>query len=254
MKATRQLEGPYGGTRSKDPRITTFVLIGINLAVYVALLLTGGPFGALFNHVALVPQGYCALGQQLILIDPAGCTAGGGQWVNGVATGAVWQILTSGFAHSGLVHIGFNMFALFALGPGLERVFGRARFLAVYFVALLMGSAAVMVLSEPYVAVVGASGAIFGLLGALVLLAIKHRGNVQSILFWLVANVAITIAYSSSISWQGHLGGLIGGVAATAVLIWLPRDKRRWQWPALAALGVVTILICAARAISLAFY
>lgn len=89
----------------------------------------------------------------------------------------------------------------------------------------------------------GASGAIFGLMGAVLLIAIKHQGNVRSILIWLGLNVAITVTNLGQISWEGHLGGFLGGLAATAAVIHLPKDKRSWQWPLLILLGLGSIAL-----------
>ena len=250
-KETRQGQLPYGGTPSRDPRRTTIVLIGINVAVLVAVMLTGGAFGKVFNLLAITPEGHCpAGGNQILLTNRAGCTAGGFDWVNGVATGSWWQVLTSAFTHSELLHIAFNMFALWVLGPQLERLLGRVRFLALYLVSALAASAFVMLFSDPFVSTVGASGAIFGMLGAFLLVARKHGGDVRQILILLGANVVITVVGSSYISWQGHFGGLLGGLAVTAALIHLPKQHRqRWQWPLVGLVAVISLAAVVVRAL-----
>ena len=137
-----------------------------------------------------------------------------------------------------------NLLALYFLGPPLEQVLGRARFLAVYFVSALAGSAAVMWLAAPDSSALGASGAIFGLLGALLLIARRSGGNYQLIAMWLGINVVITVLGGSYISWQGHL------VAAALVLP--PRTQRaRWQWPGVIALTVLLLVAIAVRAMML---
>ncbi len=241
-RETRQGQLPYGGRPSEDPRTTTFALIGINVAVWAAVLITGGAFGRLFNLLAITPLGRCEAtdGTGYFPVGQAECTGAGVLWVDGVASGAWWQLLTSAFTHSEVIHIAFNMFALYILGPQLERLLGRARFLALYLVSALAASAFVMLFSGAYASTVGASGAIFGMLGAFLLVARKHGGDVRQILILLGANVVITVVGSSFISWQGHLGGLIGGLAVTAALIHLPREHRkRWQWPAVGLLAGV---------------
>lgn len=161
--------------------------------------------------------------------------------------------LTSAFTHAEVMHIGFNMLALYFLGPQLEQVFGRARFLALYLVSALVASAFVMWLAEPYVSTVGASGAIFGLMAAVLLVVHKHRGNLRSILFWLAANVAITVFGSSVISWQGHLGGFVGGLAVTAAILYVPKDRRRpWQWVLIGAVAVLALVLSVVRGVMLA--
>ncbi len=252
-KDTRQRQLPYGGAPQSDPRRTTIVLIGINVAVWAMVLLTGGAFGKVFNLLAISPEGHCpAGGNQILLTNKAGCVAEGFQWIDGVATGSWWQVLTSAFTHSEALHIAFNMFALWILGPQLEKLLGRARFLALYLVSAMAASAFVMLFSDPFVSTVGASGAIFGMLGAFLLVARKHGGNVRQILILLGANVVITVVGSSYISWQGHLGGLLGGLAVTAALIHVPKEHRkRWQWPLVSLVAVLSLAAMAFKAFQL---
>ena len=125
--------------RVDDPRLTSFVLIGINVAVWLAVQATGGRTSALLDKLALIRR----------LRPSASSRTAGCVLVEGVADGAWWQILTSVFAHEQALHIGFNMLALYFLGPMLENVLGRARFLALYLVSGLAGSAAVMLLRPP---------------------------------------------------------------------------------------------------------
>ncbi len=253
-RETRQGQLPYGGTPSRDPRITTITLIGLNVAVWAMVLLTGGSFGKVFNLLAISPEGHCpAGGNQILLTNKAGCVAEGFQWVNGVATGSWWQVLTNAFTHAEVLHIAFNMFALWVLGPQLERLLGRARFLALYLVSALAASAFVMLFSEPFQSTMGASGAIFGMFGAFLLVARKHGGNVRQILILLGVNIAITVVGSSYISWQGHFGGLLGGLAVTAALIHLPKEHRkRWQWPLVGLVAVISLVVVAVRALQFA--
>lgn len=252
-RETRQGQMPYGGTPSKDPRMTTFVLIGINVAVWAAVLLTGGAFGRLFNLFAITPMGYCVNADSYVVsIVVAECTGPGVSWTDGVSSGAWWQILTSAFTHSEVIHIAFNMFALYVLGPQLERLLGRTRFLALYVVSALAASAFVMLFSVPFVSTVGASGAIFGMLGAFLLVARKHGGDVRQILILLGVNVVITVVGSSYISWQGHLGGLVGGLAVTAALIHLPRQyRKRWQWVLVGLVAALSLVAAVARGLQL---
>lgn len=256
-RVTRTAEGPYGGRRSADPRLTSLVLISINLAVFVAVLLTGGGYGRLANVLSISPLGQClvddATGRYYPGVTAAQCAAlPDAYWAAGVVDGAYWQLLTSAFTHAEILHIAANMIALFFLGPPLEQVLGRARFLAVYLISALAGSAAVMWLAAPDSSALGASGAIFGLMGALFLIARKSGGNYQLVLTWLGINVVLTVVGGAGISWQGHLGGLLGGLAATAVLVLPPRHQRqRWQWPGLAALTVLLLALIAIRVVLL---
>jgi membrane associated rhomboid family serine protease len=197
----------------------TYALIAINVAAFVAELAGGTNLGtvsaggAVFNHGALN--------------GPA------------VADGDWWRIVTAGFLHAGLVHIAFNMFALYILGTLLEPGIGTPRFLGVYFVSLLAGSFGALLLS-PNEYTVGASGAIFGLMSAAFIVA-RHRGVEQlasQIGFFVILNLVITFGVSG-ISIGGHLGGLVGGALAGLLITFA---ERRVQRPVrLEVLGMVAI-------------
>lgn len=258
-RQTRQNQGPYGGERSKNPALTTIVLMATNIAVWLLLTATGGHSSWLFWRLALSPTGSCVVSSDPNSFFPganaADCASLGAQatWMAGVADGAPWQLLSSAFTHLEVMHLGFNMLALWFLGPQLERVIGRARFLALYFVSALTGSAAVMWLSDTSSATLGASGAVFGLLGALLVLVLKVKGNAQSILLWLGLNVAYTFFGPGSISWQGHLGGLAGGAAIAAIIAYAPRENRsRIQWSGIAGLAIATVALIVVRMLQLA--
>ncbi len=239
-RGSRQLRTPYGGQRVADPRITTFVLIGINVVVWMAIQANGGARSALLYALALTPD---YTGRSL--------PGGGRVLVEGVAQGSWWQVGTSLFTHVEPLHIGFNMLALYFLGPMLENVLGRWRFLALYLASGMAGSAAVMVLSNSYGPTLGASGAIFGLMGALAVIALKVRGQVQSILMWIGLNLVLTFTISG-ISWQGHIGGLVGGAALGAAMVYAPRERRSLlQWSAVALVLLVSVGLIVVKALSL---
>lgn len=252
-RETRSGRTAYGGARSDNPALTSVVLIATNLAVWVAVLLTGGAASRLVDALGLRPQGICFVAGESGRYWP-GATAETcgrspflGDYVPGVADGAVWQLLTSTFTHVEVWHIAFNMFALWILGPQLEAAIGRARFLTLYLGSGLAGSVTVLWLSGTDTLTAGASGSIFGLLAALLVMAFKVRGNVQQILFWVGLNVVVTVLGRDFISWQGHLGGFLGGLALMALYVWAPR-ARRTAWHVggavvfLAVLAVLTAL------------
>jgi membrane associated rhomboid family serine protease len=239
-RGTRQTRTPYGGQRVADPRITTFVLIGINVAVWLLVQATGGRTSTLLDKLALLPGS-----ARFRMPDGSILT------VQGVSDGAWWQVVTSMFTHEQVLHIGFNMLALYFLGPMLENVLGRARFLALYLVSGIAGSAAVMLLSDPQVQTLGASTAVFGLLGALAVIALKVGGQVQSVLMWIGLNLVFTFTVSG-ISWQGHIGGLVGGALLGAAMAYAPRKHRAAvQWTATGLVLVVSLALIAARALAL---
>lgn len=229
-RTTRSARTPYGGQRTGNPALTSQVLIGINVVVWVLILVSGGTGSKLVNYLALRPS---STYQGFVYSQ-----------LESVAQGDYWQLLTSMFAHITPTHIGFNMLALYVLGPGLEAAVGRSRFLAIYFVSGLAGSASVMWFSTPYQSTLGASGAIFGLMGALLVIAIKVRGDVRGIATWIAINFVITAVFSSYISWQGHVGGFVAGVALGAVVAYAPRVRRTsWQ---VAGVGAVAALVAVA--------
>jgi membrane associated rhomboid family serine protease len=238
-RTTRQARTPYGGTRTRDPRLTTFVLIGMNVVVWLLILATGGARSRVLDALALLPESAGTVRDGLPVT------------ITGVSDGAYWQLLTSVFTQVEVLHIGFNMLALYFLGPMLETVLGRARFLAVYLVSGIVGSAAVMWFSAPNGQTLGASGAIFGLMGAIAVLAFKVGGQAQSVLGWIGLNLVLTFTLSG-ISWQGHLGGLLGGVLLGAAMVYAPRRRRALvQWGAVGVLLALSVVAIAIRVAAL---
>jgi membrane associated rhomboid family serine protease len=192
---TRVVRRAYAGG---EP-IVTYALIGANVLAYFGTVASGASVGGSLGGDSLL--GKAALN------GPA------------VANGDWWRIITAGFMHYGLLHLAFNMYALYLLGSSLERYVGSLRFGLIYLLSALSGSFGALLLS-PNSLTAGASGAIFGLMGAMLVLE-RHRG-VQllggSIGGLLVVNLIFTFAYAGSISVGGHIGGLIGGVLTGVVL------------------------------------
>jgi membrane associated rhomboid family serine protease len=241
-KSTRQPRTPFGGRRNGDSALVSRVLIGINAAVWLLILATGGNGSAVLRQLWLLSQDSCGrfFAGQCVEIDP------------GVAGGAWWQPLTSMFTHVSILHIGFNMLALWILGPQLEAILGRWRYLSLYLLSGLAGSAMVYWFAAPNTPTVGASGAIFGLMGALLVVAFKVRGDVRTILFWIGLNFVVTVIGRGFISWQGHLGGFIGGVLLGVLLAYAPRKGRvAVQSAGMVLLAVVLAVAYAARTLML---
>lgn len=208
--------------------LVTQVLVALNAAVFVA-----GIGGGLETNARMTVDGG--------LIGSGRLSTGE---VIGVANGEWWRIVTSGFLHANLIHIGFNMWVLWQLGQLLEPALGRLRFGLVYFVAMLCGAFGVLVL-DPGALTVGASGAVFGLMGCAVA-AFRSRGiNVfdTGLGAALVLNLVFTFAIPG-ISIGGHVGGLIGGFLCGWLL--LDAGPRYLKDPNLAmgavvALGLVAV-------------
>jgi membrane associated rhomboid family serine protease len=232
-RTTRTGRLPYGGMHSANPALTSIGLIVVNLAVWVAIRAND----TLIDKLALLPR-------STVFGNQDGTTT----VVEGVSGGAWWQLGTSVFSHVEVLHIAFNMLALYFLGPQLELILGRARFLAIYLLSGLAGSIAVLWLSHEHTQTLGASGAIFGLMGALLVVGLKVRANVQQLLFWIGLNVVFTVTASSYISWQGHFGGLAGGALLAALVVYAPRPRREtYQWAGFAAFAVVCVVLAAVR-------
>lgn len=149
-----------------------------------------------------------------------------------VAQGELWRTVTTGFLHLGLMHIAVNMLSLAMIGPGLERAFGGQRYAAIYGTALLGSSAAAMWLS-PNAVVAGASGAIYGLLGAALVLSLRERLNPQTIIIVLLLNIGLSISLPG-ISLAGHMGGLLFGVLSAGALLYYREVCRGIGMPDLA--------------------
>jgi membrane associated rhomboid family serine protease len=160
-----------------------------------------------------------------------------------------WRMLTSVFTHGSILHLLLNMYTLFIFGSVLERMLGRWRYLALFLISGLGGSVGVVLLADPLTAVVGASGAIFGLMGAFFIINRHLGGNSVQ----LLVLVAINLAYGffvPGIAWQAHVGGLIaGGIAALIFVRTRPIRMRTVQVLLLAALVVVLIAVTVVKAV-----
>ncbi|MGB0099601.1 MAG: rhomboid family intramembrane serine protease [Nocardioides sp.] len=252
-KSTRSGRTAYGGLRPTNASVTSGVLIAVNVGVWIAILLTGGGSSWLVDLLGLRPSGLCLLADGGYDLPEAVCGPQGGEWLPGVADGAYWQLITAGFTHVTITHIGFNMLALWVIGPQLEMAVGRTRFLALYFLSLLAGSAVVLWAAPEFQLTVGASGAIYGLFGALIVVARRVGGDMRTLWALIAVNVFITFAVPN-ISWQGHLGGFVGGLAVAAILVYAPRGPRRTlvQVAGLVAVAVVLALAIVVRTAALA--
>jgi membrane associated rhomboid family serine protease len=231
-RSVRQAKLPYGGVRVANPTLLTSILIGVNVAVWLAIAADGGSDSVIASKLAIIPN--------WSVLAPQGEVP---QVVDGVAHGAWWQVITSTFTHIQVFHIVLNMVALYMFGPPLEQILGRLRFLTLYVVSGVTGSAGVLLFSNAHGMTVGASGAIFGLLGASAVVAFKAGGDFQGLLTLLAINLVITFTVPM-ISWQGHLGGLLGGALVGAGMVYAPRARR-----ALVQFGVAGLVLAAALAL-----
>lgn len=204
---------PMGGTPIRRATVTQ-VLIGINLVAFVLELVAG---------LDGVITGFG--------MSPAAVSVGG-EW---------WRLLTAAFLHGGFLHIAFNMYVLWVIGPQLESVFGHIRYLILFLLSALGGSV-VSYTFGPFATVsVGASGAIFGLMAALIVAGRSMRADVTQIVILLVINVVIGFV-APGIDWRAHLGGAAVGAVVAAVMAYAPKDGRV-LWQSLGVLAVCAILV-----------
>ncbi|MFD7610021.1 rhomboid family intramembrane serine protease [Streptomyces sp. NPDC059828] len=207
---------------SGDPRLVTKILLGVNLAVFLAVLadktlvLRLDLVGAAFS-----PQ----LGQ-----------------VVGVADGEWYRLVTSMFLHQEIWHIAFNMLGLWWLGGPLEAALGRVRFLALYMLSGLAGSALTYLLAAPNQGALGASGAIFGLLGATIVLMRRMNYDLRPVIALLALNLLFTFTWSG-IAWEAHIGGLVAGGVIAFGMVHAPARRRSLVQFGTCALVLMAIIV-----------
>jgi membrane associated rhomboid family serine protease len=214
-RATRTMQAP-----------ATIVLIALNLAVFVITAYQGGLMSTDIRH-GLISKWDLWVGP--IVVDD--------EW---------WRLVTSTFLHGGLLHIAFNMIGLYWLGTIIEQALGTRRFLLVYVVSGLAGSAGALWM-DPLTPTVGASGAIFGLIGALLILEYLATGSLMGqAMVLILVNLAITFSLPG-ISIGGHIGGLAGGIAATYGLM-------RYRYGSQRVLGVAIAVGVGVAAVAVSYW
>ena len=213
------------------------------------------------STTALVTRSLIAANIVIYLITAsqgAGLNSPGGhlfrQWaLDGpdVANGGWWRLITAAFLHASVIHIGLNMYVLWVIGAPVEEYLGRARFLALYFVSGLSGSAGALLIT-PLALTVGASGAIFGILGALLIIEWQTTGRLAgNAMTWIVINLALSFVISN-VSIGGHVGGLIGGILVT--LAFANWGRGHAAFGRVSTLGVIGIVAVAAASVAIAYF
>ena len=219
-----------GGAVVADPRLVTKILIGLCVAVYlVQLSSVGDRFTDSFQLVGKV---------SVTGLPP----------YDGVSDGQWYRLLTAMFLHASPIHIIFNMMSLWWIGGPLEAALGRARYLALYFVSGLAGSALTYLLAAPNSPSVGASGAIFGLLGATGILLRRLNYDLRPLIAILVINLIFTFNSAMNIAWQAHIGGLVAGLITGYAMVHAPRERRALiQYGTCAVVLVVVVVLTLIR-------
>jgi membrane associated rhomboid family serine protease len=222
-RTVRRPTAVFGG-RAVPGAVVTYTLIALNVAFY----LVEWAYPKIVDYLALIGSAYDPKVHEVV----------------GVAQGQEYRLLTSAFLHEpgfagfGPLHIIFNMWALMLVGPALERLLGRLRFLALYLFSALGGAVLFYLLAPVYELGLGASGAVFGLFGAWFVVSRRLRVDSRAIVFLIVLNLVISFAVAG-IAWQAHVGGLITGGLLTAAYAYAPRNQR-----ALVQIGA-TVLVAA---------
>jgi membrane associated rhomboid family serine protease len=232
-RSSRQARTAFGG-RSARPgtgAVVTWTLVAINIAVFLITWVRPG------------------IVTDLEMVGYAPYTAGGP--LHGVAAGEWYRLLTSAFLAPangqnglGFMDILFNMWALIFVGPALEGLLGRMRYLAVYLLSALGGAVMYYFLAAPYAGAAGASGAIFGLFGAWFVMSRRLRLDTRGIVVLIAINLALSFFFHNYIAWQDHIGGLLTGVLLTAAYAYAPR-KNRTAVQALATVAVLALIVVA---------
>jgi len=229
-RSTRQARTTFGG-RPAAGAVVTWTLVAINVAVFLVTWVRPG----IVNNLEMLGRAYY--------------TPGGP--VHGVAAGEWYRLITSAFLAPatglnglGFLDILFNMWALIFVGPSLEGLLGRARFLAVYLVSAVGGGVLYYFLALPNYPAVGASGAIFGLFGAWFVVSRRLRLDTRGILTLIAINLALSFFFHNIIAWQDHIGGLLTGALLTAAYAYAPR-KNRAVIQVLATVAVVALIVVA---------
>jgi membrane associated rhomboid family serine protease len=208
-RGARAARTMFGGRPSRTATVT-WTIMAVNILLYLAEL------------------AHPVLAQDWWMLGYAQYYPGGP--MQGVAAGQWYRLISSAFLPGtgtlGLMDIAFNMWALYIVGPGLEQMLGRTRFLAVYLLSAVGGSVLFYYLVPENQPALGASGAIFGLFGAWFVVSKRLRIDSRGIVLLIVLNLALSFIYRSTIAWQDHVGGLITGALITAAYAYAPRKNR----------------------------
>lgn len=221
MKQQRQTAPRRTGffSRSGDRPIVTYVLIAVTAFVFLLQLIPG------LNVTEYLL--YAGVYSTPLAFEP-------------------WRMLTTVFVHSQsfIFHVLLNMYTLWIFGQALEPMLGRARFLALYLISGFAGSLGVLFLTDGTTPVVGASGAIFGLMGAFLVIQRKRGGNMNGLLVLVGINLVIGFIPGINVAWQAHLGGLIGG-ALVGLIYYETRHLKHKRRQTLLVSGLCVVLVIA---------
>jgi len=242
----------FGGSLSGERGTVTRALIAINVVAWVVTVAAA----VLTSEVSLREIGRFVIFGGVTGVTEWGAAVpaygyGFGDVYGGIASGEFWRLLTADFLHYGLIHLAFNMYALWILGRECERLLGRGRFLALYLFAGLGGSVAVYLFSPLNEASAGASASIFGLLGAMFFFLRRLRADPRGLVFLIVLNFSLGFVVANISIW-GHIGGFVVGAAVGALMAYLPAgpNRARLQWIALVGVGIALAVLVGLRTVA----
>ncbi|MFI9119282.1 rhomboid family intramembrane serine protease [Streptomyces bikiniensis] len=221
-----------GGRVAADERFVTKIVIAINLVLFIAVQAVGD---RLVDDLALIGYAFLPTGELV-----------------GVADGEWYRLLTSAFLHQEIPHFLFNMLGLWVIGGIVEPELGRIRYVALILLSGLSGSALAYLLSPQNQFSLGASGIVFGLIGAWVVLARRRRHDMRPVVLFVALSLLLTFT-RPGISWEAHIGGLVGGALVTYALVHAPRARRNLvQYTACGLVLLLDLGIVLFRSVALA--
>ncbi len=226
-RTSRPVRNVFGGSPARGA-VVTWTIMAVNVLLY------------------LVQLGRPSLAQDWWMVGFASPT--GYPPMQGVAAGQWYRLITSAFLPGagslGIMDIAFNMWALYVVGPNLEQLLGRVRFLSVYLLSAVGGSVLFYYLAPQNQPALGASGAIYGLFGAWFVVSKRLRVDSRGIMALIALNLALSFFYRSTIAWQDHIGGLITGALLTVAYAYAPR-KSQAAYQLIATVAVIVLLAVA---------
>ncbi len=211
--SVREVRTVAGGKVSSSDGLVTRIIVAGTVVVFVLQLVTGGVNGTVTRAL------------ELIGVE--------------VAAGEYYRLVTVMVVHAGILHILLNMYALWVMGPTLERWLGRIRFATLYLLAGFAGGVSSYLFNSPVQPSVGASGAIFGIFGAMLVVARRMNFDVRGLAALIVINLALPIVIPGTIDWRAHLGGLAAGAVVGAIFAYPPASVRT----PVAVVGCLAVLL-----------
>jgi membrane associated rhomboid family serine protease len=218
-RTQRSARTVFGGAVPTRGAVVTMTLIGLSVVAFLIDTVVPGS-----------PREWWLVGVQPEFSGELG----------GVSQGEWWRLITASFLHGGILHLLFNMYALYLFGPSLEAAFGHVRFAVLYLLSALGGSAVSYLFAHPLQPSLGASGAVFGILGATLVVSRRLRYDMRAVTALIAINLVLGFIIEG-IDWRAHVGGLVTGMVVAYAFAYAPRERRT-----LIAIGASVLVFAAA--------